>query len=270
MSIMNAKFLEEKLKQGWGIEDFCNKLNVLEADFFQLLERSFKSRAVKDFTRRLTLNSKKNVKANKKKEKGREIMKKENSELETLLTEQQHIRDYIFGIESKIQDLKEEKSECKEVLRKAKKTLEEFLIRLKTEEDRINKFAESMEQIDSEIKLEQSKLTQARQELETVRSEIERIRNLTIILKKDGGIQVFDENQDSVDIPENLDTEKFLEHLIGLDYLEDLSIKELRTVAQLLAIGEYLQKDSDLKVKFSFEELSNISAAIEILEEFAN
>ena len=56
---LTAKLLEDKLKIGWGTINFSEHLDMSVEKFKQILEKTFKGAAGKNYTRRLKINDKK-------------------------------------------------------------------------------------------------------------------------------------------------------------------------------------------------------------------
>lgn len=55
---INGKYMEEKLKRGFGTNDFINHLNISEEEFFHCLKKTFSTKSYNLICKRIRNNEK--------------------------------------------------------------------------------------------------------------------------------------------------------------------------------------------------------------------
>jgi len=276
---INAKYMELGIKKGWSINDFCKDLEISEEKFMQLLMKYFKPQLVGHYKQKMNANLKKASNKNKAVEPDGGLAEIDVSStfdqevdessvddkvdtMESLKVAESLVRDYINDTEISIRELFTEKRHCKEKLRKSKSILERILKQLKEEQEKINSVIARLSEIKTEIGSLKSEKSKAFFELNEVLKKIDDLSKIIVVCKVDGRILC-----DDISIPEDLDIEKTLQYLMEIPLLEELTIKELKYVAHLKAIKDYLSNTFNRNVEFKFEKESNISVAIGLLEE---
>lgn len=77
---INGKYMEEKLKRGFGTNDFINHLNISEEEFFHCLKKTFSTKSYNLICKRIRNNEKKASKLSTKQTTDTEI----NTESQTV------------------------------------------------------------------------------------------------------------------------------------------------------------------------------------------
>ena len=264
MKKIDARYLEMKLKKGWSTIDFCRDLGTSEDEFFTLLRKCFKERPLRYYLKRIQGNSKKIISGRedkKVKDKKVKIEQPKVNKVEELKAQEKELSDEIYKLEISLEEKRREKRTCKSKLQESQKLLEKFLRQLEGEKEKVQKSISRIDTLNSEIenlKKDIYETTEARGEVQYKIQELSTI----IISYKDGKIIC-----DCDDVPEEIEYNRFLQDLLQEAILEDLSLKELKQLAKILAYAEYCQETIGRRVAFDLGEEPNLSIALEFLQE---
>lgn len=274
--ILTPVYLEMGIKRNWTISNFCNDLNINEDEFRRSLKKTFSAKTERYYLSRLESNEKlarKHAKSKNKPESETEEIKsvantevsEEPSELEVCKARETELKDLIFKAEVQLQVLKEKKSIQKQELEKVYRRFEAILSEATKLEKEIDDVKSKLGSIQSQLSDVASKKTEANKELKTVQAKIQQLEIFTIFYTTSGEIKVlgFDGT-----IPE-LEIDKTLNEMMEIELLEDLTLKELRIMARIIATAVYVKNTTNRDIRFDFEEASNISAAIELMDEMS-
>lgn len=274
---ISSFYLETGLKRNWTMFDFCEDVNMSEEEFRRSLKKMFTPKAEKYYLSRLDSNEKLARKYAKSKTTS-EIEEltpvvntdvseelSELSELEVYKAKETELRDIIFKAEIESQVLKEKKEVQTSELRRVYQKFEAILAEGEKLGREIDSIKGKLTSIQGQITQVGSKRTDAKKELDSVQAMIKQLEIITVLYTASDEIKVLGYEED---IPSNLpQLDQIIQEMMTHELLEDLTVKELRMMAKIVATVGYIENTTDREVKYQFEEPSNISAAIELLRE---
>lgn len=271
LRIVNAKFLEERLKRGQRLNDLTDELNTTEEDLISHIYRTFHERTAKNYIKRLKSKKPSNKKKNntkKNKEDKPEVMesnteveinttgetesKSPKTELELLLEKEKQMSNELCekevmhakiisqraGLKNK---LREQYAQIKELDRKVSEILHDF----NANADKLNSLSDEMRALSSHI-------AEKKSALDALREKIDEAKKITIYVFSSSEIEF--ENQGSFD--PTIDSSRISElfgTLVQNEAAECLTIKNIKQLAKLLAIVEKLKAEG-LKFVIEFDE----------------
>ena len=272
LRIVNAKFLEERLKRGQRMNDLTDELNTTEGEMINHIKKTFHSRTAKNYIKRLkskkpSSSSPKKKKARNDKEVKPEVMESiteveinstqekesesKKTELELLLEKEDQMSNELCedeihhaslisqraGLKSKLRD---QYAQIKELEQKISQILSDF-----------NANAAELNSLGDEMKELTVSITEKRNELEAHRKEIAKAKKVSMFIFANGEMEI----ESQCDLDFSVDTDKahaVFNVLIQVEASENLTIKCLRTLATVSLIVEKL-KFENIQYEINFD-----------------
>ena len=283
MTSISAKFMEEKLTEGWSTKDFCDKLELSEEEFDSLMEKAFAQRAKAAYCRRLSKNDKLRKKHIKNSANRSPVVVENNTVLsspENAEVTSNEMPDTLEGMIELSNKLLSEIAE-KEKLRKSlyegctvgKNKLLAYKADLEVMQRKVQELIaltiqtkESIVEIKDEVSKINSSIRDLKKHKSQIDGKIKELQTISILLYEDGNIGVvtgkFDPN---TDIPENWMEyfQKLFDGEFGCDeILDSLTRAQIKQVSKIKALLD--EKKNDIPYQFIAEN-ENVQAVIDEL-----
>lgn len=261
LSRLNGKFMEEKLKRGFGISYFLKNFNVSEEEFYKHLKKTFSSKAYTSMCKRLKSNEKKFAS---------KVSKATDSQINTAILPTEKVEDIevVNNVEcetivSLLDTLKKDESTltkviCSEEAAHAKLISKRAVLKTQFQKQRdqlieltqeIEIIKNSFEETFSEwekLGLEMHSLTESISEkkatLESIRKEISSLEKISIFAYANGEIEFENLGEFDTTIEQSSEAEVFNE-LIQNNNVESLTIKNIRQLSKLILIVKKLNSE---------------------------
>ena len=280
LSRVNGKYMEEKLKRGYGISYFQKSLNVSEDEFFQYLKKNFSSKAYASMCKRLKNNEKSSKKFGFKSSEHTttDIADDEtstatmtdftytenNEETETvevedsispldMLKEQEHeLSSVICSEEAEHVQLISRRATLKSQFQNQKAQLLELSHKIEAIRNDFEKTFSEWEKLGSDMHSLTESISDKKVSLEAIRNEIILLQKISIFAYANGEIEF--ENVGDFDTTTDSSSEAALfNKLIQNNVVESLTIKNIRQLAKLILIVEKLNAEH-LSFELTFED----------------
>jgi len=258
---INGRFMEEKIKYGWTISGLAQHFEVSEEDFTAILYKKFSRKAVNQMLSRLRKNEKK-LNSTKETTNVEEIINSPTSAskktienttadiLDSLMTQKTELENLLNSKELMHKKLAEKRS----TLRNSISASEKQLLRLKKEVsacksslmELVNEYDEiheQMQELDSEI-------SETRKEVIRLVGEIDLHSKIIIYIFESGELSF--EYPYDIDIISSDDWKTSYENLLNNEELENLTVKQIKILAQCLAYIKYFT-EKNISYEFIFE-----------------
>lgn len=278
LSRINGKYMEEKLKRGYGISYFLNSLNVSENEFFQHLKKNFSSKAYTSMCKRLKNNEKSQKKFSSKCSKvvneasiATIATTESNTERETvevtsisyldMLKEQEHeLSSVICSEETEHAQLISKRAALKSQFQKQQTQLFELTRKIELIKNDFETTFSEWKKLGSDMHSLTESITEKKVSLEAIRNEIVSLQKISIFAYASGEIEF--ENVGDFDTTTNPSNElELFNKLIQNDVVESLTIKSIRQLAKLILIVKKLNAEH-----FSFELTFEDSSVQEVFD----
>ena len=246
---INGKIMEEKLKRGWTVSRFAERFQVSEEEFLEALQKTFTTKAYSEMIKTLRRNEKK-VHPRKTEHLTEVVTEKTDVELttnfKTLISSDEEV-DTTPSLEKQKEELEnslnEQELQHKHLaegrtnLRKDISKLEDKLIAIKKEISNYRRELESLllqyEEKHSEMQKLNSKIAETKEKLERVISAIKEKEKTTIFVYQSGDIEFESDSKFEI-----LDWNSTFNRLLSEEIVEDLTVKQIKTLAQCIAYAE--------------------------------
>ena len=275
LSRINGKYMEEKLKRGYGTSYFLKSLNVNEDEFFQYLKKNFSSKAYTSMCKRLKNNEKSSKKFGFKSsahtttaivdvETSTATMPdftytENNEETETvevensisaldMLKEQEHELSSVICLEeAKHVQLISKRASLKSQFQKQRAQLLDLTRTIEALKNDFESTFSEWKELGSDMHSLTESISDKKVSLEAIRNEIILLQKISIFAYANGEIEF--ENVGDFDTTTDSSSEAALfNKLIQNNVVESLTIKNIRQLAKLILIVEKLNAEH-----FSFE-----------------
>lgn len=275
LSRINGKYMEEKLKRGYGTSYFLKSLNIGEDEFFQYLKKNFSSKAYTSMCKRLKNNEKSSKKFGFKSSAHTtadiaddetspatmtDFTYTENNEetetvevedsispLDMLKEQERELSSVICSEEAEHVQLISKRASLKSQFQKQKAQLRELKHKIEAIRNDFEKTFSEWEKLGSDMHSLTESISNRKASLEVIRNEIILLQKISIFAYENGEIEF--ENVGDFDTTTNPSNESELfNKLIQNDVVESLTIKSIRQLAKLILIVEKLNAEH-----FSFE-----------------
>lgn len=277
---LNAKFMEEKLKRGWTLQDFAIYFECSEENFQEHLEKIFYEHAARDMLVRL----KKNKKIKKTKKLTKNVSKEGGSTcteeldisnettvsdeqcngseseksvsnifeetLEALKLQREDIQSSLNGLELCHKALVSDRTILRKKIDEHKKTLKELNEKVSIcKTDLVNLTSELEEKFSIMQELDEG-ISRKRDDLSEINAKIEKTKSITILVFNSGDIEIV--ASFSVEIPEaNTET---VGKIISNEQADNLTLKQIKAVSKLIVLIQNLEQQ-DLNYELLFDEI---------------
>lgn len=229
---LQQKNVRVNIKNGWNLEDFCEKYRCTEDELKTRLDQIFKNKkAMRNCIDKIEKNSGKH-KSKPKTVKASVIS--EANELETLRREEATLSKGVMKLETEWEAQKAEHLERLKSLRDKKAELKEFRSQISKE----RKMTEKIIQQDNRIVEKMNDLTKRRNTLvatlEEKRARIEELKKLTLCVFDGGEITTYDGSDVKLD---DTGHEEIYAKLTEHELCDELRMRDVKTLARLLAMS---------------------------------
>lgn len=269
LSRINGKYMEEKLKRGYGISYFLNNFKVSENEFFEHLKKNFSSKAYTSMCKRLKNNEKSQKKFSSKGATHTPVSNEasvatlptveSNTERETvegtnsisyldMLKEQEYELSSVICLEeTKHAQLISKRATLKSQFQKQRAQLLDLTRTIEALRNDFESTFSEWKELGSDMHSLTESISKKKVSLEAIRDEIISLQKISIFAYESGEIEF--ENVGDFDTTTNSSTESELfNKLIQNDVVESLTIRSIRQLAKLILIVEKLNSEH-----FSFE-----------------
>ncbi|MGN1298149.1 MAG: hypothetical protein ACI4VH_07045 [Clostridia bacterium] len=277
---ITGKYMEEKLKRGYGTSYFLKSQNISEDEFFQYLKKNFSSKAYTSMCKRLKNNEKSSKKFGFKSsahttadiaddETSPATMTdftytENNEETETvevedsispidMLKEQEReLSSVICSEEAEHVQLISKRASLKSQFQKQKAQLRELTHKIEAIRNDFEKTFSEWEKLGSDMHSLTESISNRKASLEVIRNEIILLQKISIFAYENGEIEF--ENVGDFDTTTDSSSEAALfNKLIQNNVVESLTIKNIRQLAKLILIVEKLNAEH-LSFELTFED----------------
>ena len=276
--MLNAKFMEEKLKFGYTLDDFCEHLNVSQEDFLKALNQCFTTKAIRIFNSRMAQNAKKAKKSKSKSlkelssmtitpvdeildhssififtssitsddtsEVASEVTSNNTSEvasesLNVLKVKEADLIQKISDLELEHKNCVSERAKAKEELRPIQEKLEEIKATIRRYQEAIAEKIKILNQEGEKMAKINTSLSELRNELVTVQEQISQKSIFSVYIFNS---EITFESTFDVEIPDQW--EIIYDKIKGKDEFDEFTGKQLKNVSKAVAIKEKYGNDA--------------------------
>lgn len=277
---ITGKYMEEKLKRGYGTSYFLKSLNVSEDEFFKYLKKNFSSKAYASMCKRLKNNEKSSKKFGFKSSEHTptaiadvetstatmpdftftegnaetETIELENSisYLDTLKEKEHTLSSVICSEEAKHTQLISRRAILRSQFQKQQTQLFELTRKIEALRNDFAKTFSEWEKLGSDMHSLTESISDKKVSLEAIRNEIILLQKISIFAYANGEIEF--ENVGDFDTTTDSSSEAALfNKLIQNNVVESLTIKNIRQLAKLILIVEKLNAEH-LSFELTFED----------------
>lgn len=285
MRRINGKLLKNNLKKGWTISEFAAYCDMSVEEFQKYLEKNFYESYLQSIWRDLKKNEKAQEKTKKNAEHKSDCVQVVDKEPE-ILTEQQKInfqqkelkekerkiRGDLCSKEKEYKSLQDLKKECCRKLQEQRDFLDEIYKKIKEKETIVVNLMKELQVIDKTMTKNRVSKLDKEKELQQILDAIKSLAKISIKCYSDGRVECEKMQNQRLDWSQKFknltadttdDTDKFFIQIRQL--AEDLSVKEVKQLAKLLTLFDYL-KEQDIKYDILFEEETQVSVLLELVD----
>ena len=252
----NAKFLEEKLKRNWTTSDFSEYFQCAENEFIAHMQKSLSPHAFRGFSARLKRNEKhRPVSRNET-----PVVTVDNSSKDAEVIDGKKIEETTPSSTETLEGLEAQREAIKAILNEMElkhkalcsdrleiqKTLTEYRERLVKLEEQIRlckiDVASLVEELDIKLASMQElniSISSKRTELQEIETKIDALQSVVIFVYSTGNIDI--EAPFTIEIPE---WKNKLNDLIACDDAGSLTLNQLKTLAKVLALTQFLDSQN--------------------------
>ena len=260
---INAYYMNKNLKNGWDAHDFATDLGIEKNEFLSMLEKTFVSRTLNGFRRKLTVNAsykKRKNKSHPKKVKDEENdiatieaipedsndnsakQSTPNSSLDELEEMRKSISSQLCQMEAKIITSKGKKKAAFDKLAAEESWISKIIEELNAHKKKAEAIVAAISSANEEIGQLKDHKKVLRDQLSQIEASIQATRKVTIYAVSQEET-VIESESDMPEYDATYDTEIF-NKIVASDLSETSTVKQLKYVASLI---EYCHKLSDLK-----------------------
>ncbi|MDO4752626.1 MAG: hypothetical protein Q4A36_00060 [Candidatus Saccharibacteria bacterium] len=260
MRTLTSKVVKTGIKNGFTVKDFCRKYSIMgEGAFLEQLERAFPHGGSEQMLREIRQNEKN--RRPKRKQPSVSITTSSNNEvvetkevntLEALKIQEASLSNQIIDLESQHKELAGQRRGYLLKLRKIQQKVDEICHELEEMQTAYEKMAVVNNDVVGQMNQISRDRAQKLAELTTVRAEIARLETTTIAVYEDCGVEIVEGKEIAID-PE---IDGLAHRLIEMEICENLTIKQIRTLAKIITIS----RSTASKVEFIFDN-SSLEAA---------
>lgn len=272
MAAINAKFMEEKLKRGWQLEDFARQFEITPDDFLELLKKTFSSKAYKNMKLRLDKNDKISQKRLRAKDE-EQILEEEKQPIKEYFVEELSSEDIIKELYNEKERLVKEINEkeilhlnlinrrrrIREILKIKQEELQKLQKEIAKHQQETFELAAEYQESSKVMKSLSVSIYQKKERLEEIEKEEKSLKKILVYVYEDGEIE--SENYETVI------SESWNEIFTGLmeeSVVEMLTIKETKQLAKVITFTNYL-KEQNLEYEITFDS-NSVQVAYESLK----
>ena len=265
MKTLTSKLVKVGIKNGYTVEDFCNKYGITgEEEFLSQLKKAFPAgaeQALREIRKNETHRKKKPiivvnhaVLMSRKEEvsKVKEQKVKEEQEVDPLAalkSTESELSAQVIELESRHKQLASERKKCLSELREIQEKVNEFRAEIDRQQSVYKEVAVEANRIIRQMNGVSRDRADKQAELASVREQIAKLETTTIAVCNDGKFEVVEGAAISLDIDEDKLSE--LSHqLIDNSICEELKAKQIKALARLMTI---ITDNSSRKVEFIFD-----------------
>lgn len=285
MRRVNGKLLKNNLKKGWTISDFAAYCNMSVEEFQNCLKKNFSESYLQPIWRDLKKNEKAREKSKKNasksdciqvlRDKEPQILTEEqkiNSQQEELKEKERKIRGDLCSKEKEYKSLQDLKKEACKKLQEQRDFLDKIYRQIKEKETILVNLLKESQVIDEAMAKNRVSRLDKEKELQQVLDKIKSLKKVSINCYSDGRVECEELQNQDLDWSqkfENLtedttdDADKLFIEIRQL--AEDLPVKEVKQLAKLLTLFDFL-KEQDKKYCILFEEETQVSALLELVD----
>ena len=247
---LTAKVMEEGLKHGWTVLEFCDSLNIdSEEQLLSSIEKTFSAKAASSYIRKLKKNEKKPIMIKKGANKTTFIInpapekyqepvvedKKEPSKedsLNNLESDLKKINKQIIAFETSRKDLLSENSTLKSQISKKLSELKELRSKIQAVIDTTTNIQNKISQNQKKISELNEKINSMESEKDAMEEKIRDLQKVTILLNEDGTIEP---ELDIPDVWENIYQNLFSGDFGYNDLIDQLTRAQIKQIAKIIA-----------------------------------
>ena len=282
---IDARGIREGIKKGLCVDDFCEKYGVDNEEFFRQLRRLYphnymdmekrirkagkrraKSRGPVNVERTMSFLIKtKPEKAEEKLEIAEEKPETAEEKLARLKKEAEEQQKVVIDLETKRKQLGTRHKELINELRGIRDDIKRIKQKFEERSDRYEKVVEQNNQVIEEINSLSEKRQDEARKLDELRTEIENLHIITLGIYASGEIKIEEGLEFELD---DTSFETLFSELISDPVCEDLRVRDIRTLARLVAIER--NATWGIELVFEDEEVEKIYRAISDTEKEVN
>ena len=259
---INVKYMEEKLKRGFGTNDFINHLNISEEEFFHCLKKTFSTKSYNLICKRIRNNEKKASKLSTKQTTDTEIntesqtvdLEVENciSPLDVLKTQEFELVKEICSIETEHSKLISKRATLKKEFQQQQNQLNDLIKKAESIRKNFETTFSEWEKLGSDMKSLTNLINDKNSSLESIRNEIISLQKISIFVYSNGEIEI--ENAGKFEFKQDTSiSEELFAKLIQNNLLESLTIKTIRQLTKLILIIRNIESEN-LCYELTFED----------------
>lgn len=195
---INGKYMEEKLKRGFGTNDFINHLNISEEEFFHCLKKTFSTKSYNLICKRIRNNEKKASKLSTKQTTDTEIntesqtvdLEVENciSPLDVLKTQEFELVKEICSIETEHSKLISKRATLKKEFQQQQNQLNDLIKKAESIRKNFETTFSEWEKLGSDMKSLTNLINDKNSSLESIRNEIISLQKISIFVYSNGEV----------------------------------------------------------------------------------
>ena len=256
---INGKKMEVEIKNGTTMEEFLEKYDCSRDEFLEYLQKNFSENARNSMLRSIAKNSKKIKKQSKKEQ---QLINEKNEENENQICEVTMQVEEDVTVNNNHDDLQEMKEKEKNVelqiyeqekehqksLSKRKCLFEQLRIQkekmiclkkiIEKRQMEVENISKEINEVTNKISTEKEEIFNNKQILEEIRDYIKNLEKISIFVYENGEIEI-----ENSELPELSGYEDTFDSLIHNNFVENLSLKQIRQLAKLIVLEKQLEKE---------------------------
>ena len=265
---IDGKLLKNNLKKGWTKQDFANHCHISIEEFEDFLKKNFSEKDRKNLQKN---SSHQNFKQKPVETNQTEVAEEQDpdAQLEHFKKQEQALRDQLLCAEKHCKKLRSSRKDCQGALREEKSFLDKIYQQIKERQETVVNLVKKMEKIDGGIASVKASKSELTEKLLLIQNSIKKLEKVVIKCYSDGKIECAD-----LEISDYSEKFQFLtgDHPTKDSWMtqirelaENLTMKEVKQLAKLLALLEILQKDAQ-NFEIVFEQETQLSALLELVD----
>lgn len=258
MRTLTSKAVKTGIKNGFTVKDFCKKYGIQgEGNFMIQLEKAFPNGGCDQVLREIHQNEKSHRHTKRKPAASpvtttptprKEAVVIKKSALEALEAKEAELSKQVIDLENQHKQLAGERRGYLQKLRSIQQKVDEICQELGKQQTAYEETAN----LNNGVVRQMNKISKVRAEklaeLTTVRGEITKLRTTIIAVYDDCGFEIVEGNTISLE-PEQSEVGTLTHQLAELEICENLTIKQIKTLAKLILIS----KNTSSKTEFIFD-----------------
>ena len=250
---INGKKMEVEIKNGTTMEEFLEKYDCSRDEFLEYLQKNFSENARNSMLRSIAKNSKKIKKQSKKEQQPIN----ENQICEVTMQVEEDVT--VNNNHDDLQDMKEkeknmelqiyeQEKEHQKSLSKRKCLFEQLRIQkekmiclkkiIEKRQMEVENISKEINEVTNKISTEKEEIFNNKQILEEIRDYIKNLEKISIFVYENGEIEI-----ENSELPELSGYEDTFDSLIHNNFVENLSLKQIRQLAKLIVLEKQLEKE---------------------------